>query len=778
MARVRKISAMSAALKKYSDTKSSIFSTAKEQGEQQRANREDIEFKQRGLTLQKNYLKKQRKLETASMVLNLASTIGGSVAKGQQIKAGGEQIAAESGEDFSLHSDKFGADRPVMNLLETLGQGAKSAFGIYDSDYEIGGKTYSQQELSYLSKFPGADINNLGYDTPASTTTSSSNIAVETLAPTIAENASTFSMYKNDSGESLIDYNFSEIDFNSGKDLMMPKLNEDGTVAINPETNKVELEVWSSPTTNIDSATTSAQYYTELETRRDAISNYATQLEDSMWNELEKDMMIDNASVADDGFSDDNTYVSKTTATTYKDRAAIIKDGILMVDTFESNISPEDNLEKGKVIKVPYNKLDDESGKYDTENIKKSKEYRHKRNLLISQHNMNPDNMDLDKSLSQNLFYEKYGKENVIREFGDIDLFADGKINYSAEGKVEILNKTAKGKRLFKKIEKWQNGKGRIHSGEDFKEMNRLEMLQKLKQDSDVDLASLLNEDILIPEEADKFNPNRDRVGGIYLTKTDKDGNTTFQTDSKGHKIFLKDNESLAEADVQYAMEVWRANFPNQEFTHEKYGYDWAQTMINQVGLETANQVTNLTPMEIKVPWKIPDEKTREFVMGELMMYHDIRISEEEKHRLTIQNALGQKDTIGGETLITPDDYYQTSSDPIIENLESLETLPMTNGPLMNDGYSEDPTYGNKVDTNIISEVESDYNKDHSKKTQTQIEYHDKILLDQDEKGIKKPDKPEYSDIIDSLLINKFEDFDEGEFYKNPVNNFKNIIKK
>ena len=777
MATVRRISPMTAALKKYSDTKRSIFSTAKEQGEQQRASRESIEFQQRGLDLQKDYADKKKKTDTLSTVLNLASIISSNVAKGQAMQEGGEQLTVEAGGeagDFNLYqtTDKFGADRPGLNFLEGMGQGIKSAFGIYDKNYEIGGKTYSQNELSYLSKFPGADMDKLGYKTPPITSeTLDATIQEVNSPPSISETATDFSQYTNDYGEALVDFDFSTIDFTSGDSLMMPKIGDDGQPVVNPSTNKVELEVWTQPTKNIDPDVTAAQYYTELSSRKDAVSNLSNKLEDAMWAEIDDDLEF--------GFTDEDGVFQEPLfgfphpkeqiiPTSYKGSSAIIKDGILSIEQWVPDIVGEEGYvdaegnkllpgyDKGQLIFQEYDKDLDSQGFYDSKLIKQNQTNTMNKNMLIQNYHMNPEDINPSYSISTNLFYKKYGKENVIREFGDSDFLNTMNNNILITQvpdsnnitiiQADDLQMSTKNIKLKRKLEKWQEGMGRHYSGEYSREANRAAWLSGIE-----------------------FEGEKNRVLGLDETLDVAYLDNLEDADSS---VLIDKNalEGFSKEDIEYAMEVWKVNFPNQQFTHEKYGYDWGQQMINKIGLETANQVTNLTPLEIDVPWKIPDTETRNFIMDELMKFHDIRISDKDKKNLIIENVLGEKDGIRDKNLTVLNNG--NSQDSELEILNSLEEINEQITEPIDDGYSEDPTYGDpqesyEIDDFPDSEFDNDRNKNyvdnHNKKTLVERNFNDLLKTHQEGLGLDLAvqDKNEYPTIIDSLLIDKWKDFDD-----------------
>ena len=120
--------------------------------------------------------------------------------------------------------------------------------------------------------------------------------------------------------------------------------------------------------------------------------------------------------------------------------------------------------------------------------------------------------------------------------------------------------------------------------------------------------------------------------------------------------------------DIAKAMDLWYDKFPNQQYTHEKYGYNWAQNYIDKVGIVTAESTTNLTPQYITEPWKIPDEKTREFVMNKLDEFHDIRISQDEKNAVNINN-------ISGKEIIKVDELSKYDVDPNKKVLDQLTEL-------------------------------------------------------------------------------------------------------
>jgi hypothetical protein len=726
LATVKRMSPMATALKKYSDTRRSIFSTAKEQGEQQRANRESIEFEQKGLDLKRDFQKKQDKINTANAVLGLAQTITSAIGKGQEIQAGGEQLAAEAGEDFNVFqtSDKYGADKPFMNFLEGIGQGFKKAFGAYDKNYQIGDKTYSQQELKYLSKFPGADTDLLGYTTPATNMSESIGQTIsETQNTPVNTNSTNYSDYTNEYGEQL---------FTPDPDnFTLPKLNQDGSIALLDD-GSIETETFIAPTENINLETTKIQYYQELNNRSGALKGLSDQLEDSLFEEINKDMDVySGMRPTTEGEIIDPSY--GTISTTFKDRDAIIRDGLLYVDMYEPNIDKETGLDTGKVIKVVYDKFDDESGFYDTSTIENQQNLSAKRNSYIKE-GVSMKNIDIEKDLLTNKFFEAYGKEKVRKLFGeDFDLSGID-IGINAKGEFTLFGtRGLKNRKKFKKLEAFLNAN----------KMNK-EYVENRK----------------VPLEENIIERTYGGVTRKYsesdIDAIDMDISDVGETTDAKEISFNSNIPGYSKEDVALAMDVWYNQFPNEQYTHEKYGYNWAQNYINQVGLVTAETTTNLTVQDITEPWNIPNEKTRDFVMNKLNEFYDIRLTQEQKDAININNV-----SDGSPVEVNLNNVDIDSNKEIIDSLDKLQ-VNTTAIPGIPQVFKSD-------NEELIDNRNERYVDDHSAKTDIEKNFNDFLKINQESSGlgIKSQEKNEFDEEADSTKVIGF------DFYKNYMRNRK-----
>ena len=263
----------------------------------------------------------------------------------------------------------------------------------------------------------------------------------ETQSTPVNTNSTNYSDYTNEYGEQLF--------APDPNNFTLPKLNQDGSIALSND-GSIETETFIAPTQNIDLETTKVQYYQELNNRSGALKGLSDQLEDSLFEEINKDMDTLNP-VTEDGYSIDPSYGN--IPTTFKGRDAIIRDGLLYVDMYEPNIDKETGLDTGKVIKVAYDKSDDESGFYDTSTIERQQNLSSKRNSYIKA-GVSMENISIEKDLLTNKFFEAYGREKVQKLFGkDFDLSGID-IGINAKGEFTLFG--TRGFKNRKKFKSWK----------------------------------------------------------------------------------------------------------------------------------------------------------------------------------------------------------------------------------------------------------------------------------------------------------------------------------